>query len=136
LSGRLPAIQEAVPALIAATVQAAAVVREAHIVGPVEVGRNAFHPMSQTQKLRPSGGGGINSDAFEIMPTSEREIWGMALWVEKHHGADGPQFIASQIDRLANEPDGQALWRKVDTRFAELKAGPVPIYGKPETWPH
>lgn len=65
-----------------------------------------------------------------------QEIWAMALWVEEQHGADGPHFIASQIDRLADDPEGQALWRKVRARFSELKAGPVPIYGQPKTWPH
>ena len=31
----------------------------------------------------------------------DQELWGVALWVEKRHGADGPRFIAEQVGRLA-----------------------------------
>ena len=65
----------------------------------------------------------------------EKELLGMALWVEKHHGADGPAFILEQIERLAGDTDGQQLWRRVGERFKELQP-PVPIYGQPETWPN
>ena len=58
--------------------------------------------------------------------TRDQEIWAMALWVEEHHGADGPQFIASQIDRLANDSNGQVVWRKVEARFAESASRSCP----------
>ncbi|GGD65109.1 hypothetical protein GRI62_11565 [Erythrobacter arachoides] len=52
----------------------------------------------------------------------DQEIWGMALWVEKHHGADGWLYIAQQQDRLLEQGDydGMALWRKVKDRLAAL----------------
>ncbi|MEO6152752.1 MAG: hypothetical protein ABIT09_08660 [Croceibacterium sp.] len=47
----------------------------------------------------------------------------MALWVEKHHGADGPGYIEAQIDPLvlAGAPDGVAMWRKVAERLGQLQ---------------
>jgi len=30
--------------------------------------------------------------------TREKELWGMALWVEKHHGENGWLFITQQQD--------------------------------------
>lgn len=55
--------------------------------------------------------------------TREQEIWGMALWVEKTHGAQGPTFIAKQIGRLAltGEAGGVWLWKQVAHRFEELR---------------
>jgi hypothetical protein len=52
----------------------------------------------------------------------DKEQWAMALWVEKHHGADGPAYIADQIARLAteNEPDGVSLWLRVAERYDQL----------------
>jgi hypothetical protein len=35
------------------------------------------------------------------MVTRDNEIWALALWVEKHHGADGPRFIAEKVGALA-----------------------------------
>ena len=42
------------------------------------------------------------------MLTRDQELWGMALWVDKHHGDAGGEFIASKIDQLyqAGEQDG------------------------------
>lgn len=56
--------------------------------------------------------------------TREQELWGVALWVEKQHGANGPRFIAQQIGRLAiaGEDDGVAMWRGIAERFEALKA--------------
>lgn len=36
----------------------------------------------------------------------DQELWGVALWVEKHHGENGWFYIAQQKDRLlaAGEP--------------------------------
>lgn len=46
----------------------------------------------------------------------------MALWVEKNHGAHGPEFIAGQIARLRRrgEEGGVALWQDVAHRFEQL----------------
>lgn len=54
--------------------------------------------------------------------TREQELWGMALWVEKHHGENGWLFIAQQQDRLLDEGDleGMAMWRDVAQRFDQL----------------
>ena len=56
--------------------------------------------------------------------TRDREIWGIALWVEKQHGENGWLHIAQQQDRLLNEGnfEGMKLWRKVGERFEELIA--------------
>ena len=55
--------------------------------------------------------------------TREQELWGMALWVEKHHGESGWLFIAQQQDRLLAERDfeGMKLWRSVGERFKQLR---------------
>lgn len=54
--------------------------------------------------------------------TSDQELWAMALHVEREHGAEGPAFIAEQIERnaLAGEPAGVNLWRDVARRFDQL----------------
>jgi hypothetical protein len=54
----------------------------------------------------------------------EKEIWAMALWVEKHHGENGWSFIAQQQDRLLREGKdaGARLWAKVAERFEALIA--------------
>nr|WP_240048961.1 hypothetical protein [Parerythrobacter lutipelagi] len=46
----------------------------------------------------------------------------MALWVEKHHGDSGRDFIDAKIDQLtrANEPDGAKLWQQVARRWEQL----------------
>lgn len=55
--------------------------------------------------------------------TREQELWGVALWVEKQHGPDGPRFIAEQIGRLtlAREAEGVAMWRRIAERFEALQ---------------
>ena len=62
----------------------------------------------------------------------------MALWVEKHHGDQGYSFINKRIAALEadNEIGGVNLWRQVAVRFAELRRGPIPIHGQPETLPN
>ena len=54
--------------------------------------------------------------------TRDQELWAMALHVERHHGADGPSFIAEQIGRnaLAGEPGGIELWEGVARRYRQL----------------
>lgn len=56
--------------------------------------------------------------------TRDQEIWGIALWVEKTHGANGWFYIAQQLDRLITEGvfDGLSLWQAVQERFEALRA--------------
>lgn len=51
-----------------------------------------------------------------------KEIWAMALWVERHQGTDGRCFIAEQIERnlVEGAPEGVALWMHIGRRFDEL----------------
>ncbi|WP_421990970.1 DUF6961 family protein [Qipengyuania sp.] len=46
----------------------------------------------------------------------------MALWVEKHHGDGGRDFIDAKIEQLtrSNEPDGVKLWQPVARRLEQL----------------
>ncbi len=55
--------------------------------------------------------------------TPEQEIWAVALWVEKHHGDNGPAYVGEQIERLALEGDeaGVAMWKKIAARFVQLQ---------------
>lgn len=50
----------------------------------------------------------------------------MALWVEKHHGSAGAEFIEGKISELtaAKEPDGAKLWQEVQSRFEQLGSRP------------
>ena len=52
----------------------------------------------------------------------DQELWGMALWVEKHHGDRSRDFINAKIEELnlANEPDGVKLWQEVARRLEQL----------------
>ena len=56
--------------------------------------------------------------------TRDQELWGVALWVEKAHGAAGPTHISQQITRLARNGDEQgiAMWQAVAERYNQLKA--------------
>lgn len=58
------------------------------------------------------------------MVQREQELWGMALWVERRHGARGWFHIAQEIDRhlAEGDPEGAALWRAVGQRFDRLAA--------------
>ena len=53
---------------------------------------------------------------------SEKEIYALALFVERKHGEDGPRYIAERIGKFANENDqgGVDLWEAVASRFARL----------------
>ncbi|OJW61548.1 MAG: hypothetical protein BGO57_12660 [Sphingomonadales bacterium 63-6] len=57
--------------------------------------------------------------------TRNQELWGIALWVEKHHCEQGWLHIAQQQDRLLAEGDfdGMKLWRQIGERFDRLQAG-------------
>lgn len=54
--------------------------------------------------------------------TADHELWSIALRVEKCHGADGPNYIAEQVTRLAGAGDfvGVAKWRLVAERYDAL----------------
>lgn len=67
--------------------------------------------------------------------TRAKEIWAMALWVEKHHAADGHDVIASRVAALEDEDEheGAASWHAVGKRYAQLRTGIIPIHGQPET---
>ena len=70
--------------------------------------------------------------------TREHEIWAMALWVEKHHEADGHEFIANRIASLEaeGENEGAALWSEVGRRYSNLRIGLIPIHGQPDSRPN
>lgn len=78
---------------------------------------------------RPATTTGGRSSKLAILKSAEQELWVVALWVEKHHGNDGPNHIAEQVTRLAEEGDleGVAMWRKVAERYDTLQIGPKPL---------
>ena len=57
--------------------------------------------------------------------TRDKELWAIALWIEKQHGDDGWFYIAQQMDRLLEdgEPEGLALWLEIRERFEALAKG-------------
>ena len=57
--------------------------------------------------------------------TAEYELWAVALWVKKHHGANAEQYIAEQVKRLADQDDraGVAMWLRVADRYDALRVG-------------
>lgn len=73
-----------------------------------------------------------------MVMSREQEIWGMALWVEKHHQADGHDFIAKRIASLESvgDSEGARLWRQVAACFVQLRTGRIPIHGQPGTLLH
>jgi hypothetical protein len=60
--------------------------------------------------------------------TVERDIWAMALWVEKNHGGDGERFIAERIksNAIIGAHAGVAVWRAVKERLQLLREGSGP----------
>jgi hypothetical protein len=46
----------------------------------------------------------------------------MAVWVEKHHGESGKEFIAERIADLesSGEHGGVQLWHQVAERFSQV----------------
>lgn len=55
----------------------------------------------------------------------QHEVWAEALWVEQNKGADGPRFIAEQVNRLALDGDeaGIARWKRIASAFDDLRDG-------------
>ncbi|QFT76005.1 hypothetical protein [Erythrobacter sp. THAF29] len=70
--------------------------------------------------------------------TREKELWALAVWVERHHGDNGDEFIENRIAALEaeGETDGADLWRIVADRYHKLRVGLIPIHGQPETLPN
>lgn len=60
--------------------------------------------------------------------TNDRELWALALWIEKHYGDEAPGFIAEQVTRLAKAGDFKevAMWWEVAARFDALAQPRVP----------
>lgn len=58
------------------------------------------------------------------MMTREHVVWAGAIWVEKHYGDSGEQFIASRIGSLVLEDDivGVEMWEKIGAAFSRLHA--------------
>ncbi|MBV7267548.1 DUF6961 family protein [Erythrobacter ani] len=56
------------------------------------------------------------------MINRDKELWAMALWAEKHHGAGGWLYITQKQDELLarGEDAGADLWKKVGERFKEI----------------
>lgn len=56
------------------------------------------------------------------MMTREHVVWAGAIWVEKHYGDDGGQFIATRIGSLVLEDDivGVEMWEKIAAAFVQL----------------
>jgi len=57
--------------------------------------------------------------------THDKHVQSCALWVEKHHGARGPAFIAEQIGVLVLDEDeeGVATWKEIAAAYQALNAG-------------
>ena len=52
----------------------------------------------------------------------EKEIWAMALWVEKNLGHEGWFYIAQRQDQLLaqGEDQGAKLWAEVGEKFDQI----------------
>ena len=63
-----------------------------------------------------------NDQSRTLAMSKERELWAVALWVEKNHGDQGDLYIARRLDRLhtKGDADGVAMWWKVLERFEAL----------------
>lgn len=57
--------------------------------------------------------------------TKDQELWAMALWVEKTHGAEGAAYIADRLAELVDAPDGMRMWLQVAERFEALSGAQV-----------
>lgn len=62
--------------------------------------------------------------------TRNQELWGIVIWVDQEYGDDAHAFIDREIERLAGDAKGIALWREVQSRLSLLRSGPVPIHGQ------
>jgi hypothetical protein len=58
--------------------------------------------------------------------TREQELWGIALWVKKKHGADAQRWIAEQIGRLAMQTT-MRVWRCGGKSLSASKHSSTPV---------
>ncbi len=57
-----------------------------------------------------------------MMLSCEKELWMVALQIERIHGNGGAAFIARSQKHFKDlaEDEGAALWREIGRRFDEL----------------
>ena len=57
-----------------------------------------------------------------MMLSREKELWRVALKVERIHGTGGAAFIARRQKHFEDmaEEEGAALWQEIGRRFDEL----------------
>lgn len=57
------------------------------------------------------------------MITRDQELWGIALWVDRTHGANGPKYIDKQVVRLveSGEQGGVDMWLDIASRYDQLR---------------
>jgi hypothetical protein len=55
--------------------------------------------------------------------TRDKELWALALHVERKHGVDGPRYIAEQLGKcaLAGDRGGIDFWHAVAVRFDKMR---------------
>lgn len=55
--------------------------------------------------------------------TRERELWALALWIDRDQGDEGERFIAERVLHFDAEGDegGKQLWMNVARRYAGLR---------------
>ena len=55
--------------------------------------------------------------------TREKEIWALALWVDREHGDDAEEFIAGKVLHFVERDDegGRKLWEDVARRYVQLR---------------
>lgn len=56
------------------------------------------------------------------MSVTDRDLWEIALRIEREHGDDGPFYIAEKIGAaaFAGEPAAVDLWKAVAVRYDQL----------------
>ncbi len=57
-----------------------------------------------------------------MVVTRKKEIWALALWVERYHGGHGEKYIAERIAHfeMTNTPEAVALWEQVANHHDQL----------------
>lgn len=54
---------------------------------------------------------------------AQRELWSLALWIERRHGSEAQNFVDAQLERTSAELDEPAylMWVNVAERLDALK---------------
>lgn len=57
----------------------------------------------------------------------EKELWALAIWVERQHSDESEQFIAGRVRHFDAKGDigGKQLWMDVARRYSDLKTTKV-----------